>query len=510
MEMNREWQELEELMNTDPAARAMAMNLSREDMQALERLRSMEPFTQERYRDGDIGNSNLYADFFFPVQRYVAQRKHWYWYDGRVWQFDYGSSNAHENAKQLVRLLRLLVREIDQPDLQASAAKRVMKMCIFGKRLHMLDDARSVSPVQMEDFDRDPWLFNCLNGTLDLRTGQLRPHSAEDLITRLAPVAYDPLAVCPRWDQFVDQVMAVPENVQQVMGETDASAQKSRYLQKAMGYALTGDASRECMFVLYGKTTRNGKSTLLETVGRMMGDYARTARPETFTSRPSSGSAPNEDVARLRGARLVSVAEPELGFRLSASLIKRCTGNDTLTARYLHESSFQFLPEFKIFMNTNHLPMVTDQTLLTSGRVKIIPFERHFRPEEQDRELKSYFAAQRSAVLNWCLEGLRLLQEEGLDEPECMKLLEKEHREDCDWLEQFMSDCLVESPGYRTKASEVYVRYREWCVNNGFEILNSMAFRRVLRERVTIKKARPTGGGSATDIIPDLEILRTA
>ena len=151
-----------------------------------------------------------------------------------------------------------------------------------------------------------------------------------------------------------------------------AAMEKVKYLQKAFGYALTGNTRYECLFILYGATTRNGKGTAMETFLRLMGDYGKTARPETIGARfQQNGSAPSEDVARLNGARFVNISEPDKKLTLSAALVKSLTGNDTITARYLHENSFEYRPQFKMFINTNYLPQITDLTLFSSGRIRL-------------------------------------------------------------------------------------------------------------------------------------------
>lgn len=508
MERLDNWEEMEELIREEPSAMAESMNMPLREMTDLARLRQLDPWKNPRYTSGDLGNGNLYADFFRDTQRYVSSRKCWYHYDGRVWQADPGRMAAYANAKYLVKLMGMLAAEVETPEVQQAALKRVQRLTSLRARGDMVSDACSAYPAEMAQFDQNPWLFNCENGTLELDTLTFREHRAEDLITRLAPVCYDPEAQCPRWDQFVTEVLAVPGCDQLSLDQTadpDPTQGKKRFVQKALGYALTGDTRYECLFILYGRSSRNGKSTMMETVSRMMGDYAVTARPETFTERPGSGSAPNEDVARLAGRRLVSVAEGEGGMRLSASLVKRATGNDTLTARFLHENSFQFQPVFKLFMNTNHLPLIADQTLFLSGRVKLIPFERHFTPAEQDPALKGLFARRenQSAVLNWCVEGLRMLKEEGLTEPECMKNAVDTYRADCDWLEEFLQEHVIFNSGARTRVMTVYDRYRLWCERSGMIPENAISFRRMLGEKRPIRKMRPEPKANATAVLFD-------
>ena len=512
MERNPEWNELETLIENDPAARALSMGLEEGDMHALDRLREMRPFEEPRYTAADMGNSNLFADFYRDTLRFAAERGCWYHYNGSVWQPDKGDLAAAALAKELVRLLEKLSAELSGKEQQKAVWKRLSRLYTFRARQDMIRDARTVHPVRMEAFDADPWLLNCLNGTLDLRTQAFRPHRADDLLTRLAPVDYDPAAVCPRWDRFVEEVTAIPEETQLTLteGQPDPSGEKLNFLQKALGYALTGDTSRECMFILYGATTRNGKSTLLETVSRMLGDYAAAVRPETLAARTrESGGAPSEDLARLRGRRFATVSEPENTHQFNAALVKQLTGNDTLNARFLHENSFEYRPQFKIFMNTNHRPQVNDQTLFLSGRLKVIPFDRHFAENQQDKNLKRYFAQPEhlSAVLNWCLLGLRKLQLEGLREPECIRAAVEGYRADSDWLDQFMQDCLIPETNARTRMKQVYAAYAEWCRQNGFAQVNSIVFKKMMGERGEVARGRPMTNENPTTILLHYRIL---
>lgn len=195
----------------------------------------------------------------------------------------------------------------------------------------------SVYPISMQAFDRNKYLFNCKNGTLDMRTLEFREHRPEDYLTMESGITYDPEADCPRWHSFIQEVMC---------GDKDLAD----FLQRSLGYALTGDTSQECMFILYGATSRNGKGTAMETFLKIMGDYGKTSNPDMLATKFRGGSTggPSEEVARLVGARFVNISEPEKKITFNAALVKRMTGNDTINARFLNENSFDFVPVFKI------------------------------------------------------------------------------------------------------------------------------------------------------------------
>jgi putative DNA primase/helicase len=322
--------------------------------------------------------------------------------------------------------------------------------------------------VEMDAFDRDKYQFNCHNGTINLLDMSFHPHDPADRLTKMTEVDYDPEAACPRWLSFMDEVFE---------GDQD----RIRYLQKAVGYGMSGDTRLECMFILYGPTSRNGKGTTMETVLRILGEYGRTAKPEMLSKKGyADSSGPSEDVARLNGARMVNVSEPEKSMVIDASLTKQMTGNNILTARYLRENSFEFKPQFKLFIDTNHLPQISDMTLFESDRIRIIPFNRHFTADERDIDLKSFFAepTNLSGILNWCLEGFRLYQKEGLKMPDSVERATKEYRNQSDRITMFTNHWLRKQAGQELRSSAIYTRYREWCGENGFKYENAANFKK--------------------------------
>ena len=496
--------QLQELMMASPQARGLIMDLEKEDFEFLNTLRLLEPYKSPRYNATDAGNGYLFADLYGSHARYLADRGAWLAYENGVWKRDHASARVMELCRRLARMMHILSFTLESVSDVTNAQKRVERMYSLAGRERMLRDAQSVFPLLSADLDADPWLFNCTNGVLDLRTGVFREHRAADLITRQSGAAYDPDARCPRWEEFIRQIMESP-------GAPSAAQERAAYLQRALGYALSGDAREECLFILFGASTRNGKGTLMETMQRMMGDYARTAQPESIGLKTcaSGGCAASEDIARLQGARLVSIAEPDQKLYLSAALLKQLTGGDTVTARYLHENSFEFRPQFKLFINTNHLPGVNDLTLFTSGRLRLIRFDRHFEPHEQDKTLKQLFAKPEnlSAVLNWCLQGLRDHLANGLSEPADVLRATDAYRRESDLFGQFAAECLAPEPGARTKAAHIYACYSQWCEANGHRAENGRVFRRQLESHgYTVSRMRPPGAANPTGVLKDYKL----
>ncbi len=361
------------------------------------------PESTERYKSTDIGNSRLFADFYKDTVRYVPERKLWYVFDGTRWIPDVGNLKTMDLCMELADILLVYTAGMIDDGLKRKFGDNWWKWQNRRTRETVLKDAQGIYPIHMTEFDVDPYLFNCQNGTLHLKTKEFLPHDANDKLTKISDVIYDPSARCERFETFVDEIMS-------------SDRERADFLQRSLGYALSGDTRFECLFILYGATTRNGKGTLMESVLNVMGDYGNTVRPETISMKQNvSSQNPTEDIARLAGIRFANISEPSKGLLLNAAQVKSMTGNDTLNARFLHENSFDFRPQFKIFMNTNYLPVITDITLFSSGRILIIPFERHFEETEQDKTLKPLFRQpeNQSAILNWLLEGYRRLESEG-------------------------------------------------------------------------------------------------
>jgi putative DNA primase/helicase len=273
------------------------------------------------------------------------------------------------------------------------------------------------------------------------------------------------------------------------------------YLQKALGYALTGDTSLECLFILYGATSRNGKGTTMETFLKIMGDYGKTSNPEMLSTKfgNANASGPSEEIARLAGVRFVNISEPEKKITFNAALVKRMTGNDTLNARFLHENSFDFKPNFKIFINTNYKPSVSDMTLFYSNRLKLIPFKRHFEEHEQDKGLKAFFAEEQSqsAIFNWCYQGYKLFKKQGLDDPAAVTEATREYQDESDRIGQFVDAWLEEGEAYEVRTSAVYNIYGQWCEKYGYRKENSTNFNNAIQRFFPIVRKRPNDGSGA-------------
>jgi putative DNA primase/helicase len=304
--------------------------------------------------------------------------------------------------------------------------------------------------VKTDDLDKDPWLLNVENGTVDLRTGELREHRQEDMITKTARVAYDKNADCPIWKKFLMEIM-------------NYNADLIRFIQTAAGWAVTGDTSEQSMFIVFG-TGANGKSTFLNTVMNLLGDYAAAAPTETFMKK--NGDQISNDIARLRGARFVATTEAEQGRRLSEPLIKQITGNDRMTARFLYGEFFNFTPTFKIFMAANHKPVIKGTDYGIWRRIKLIPFTTTVEEGRQDKDLEQKLAAEGPGILNWILEGTMRWHTERLKTPPDIARATDEYRGEMDVIGNFIKERCVQGPGCSIRARELFKTYQDWCGEN--------------------------------------------
>jgi putative DNA primase/helicase len=322
----------------------------------------------------------------------------------------------------------------------------------------------------VDALDADPMLLNVANGTLDLREGVLRPHAREDFITKMAPVDYLPGAGCPFFERLLNRLF-----------ETVPAMRA--YLQRIFGYSLTGLTNEQCFFILYG-IGNNGKSTILRAVSDLLGEYAAITRPETFLAKRGDEGIRN-DVAALAGARCVTSIESEQGKLLAEGLIKGVTGDEKISARFLHKEFFAFLPQFKLFIGTNHKPTIKGTDLGIWRRVRCVPFVEVIEESERDRFYGEKLRAEFSGILNWLLQGCLTWQRDGLGEPPEVLEATGDYRKEQDVLGAFLNDemfCEL-APKATCAKSDLYWSYTLWCNEGGERYpLTKRSFGRALRE----------------------------
>jgi putative DNA primase/helicase len=405
------------------------------------------------FNETDLGNAERLIAAYGEDLRYCHQYSKWLVWDDRRWRDD-ETGEIMQRASDIPRALYEIAAHIPAQDERKKRVEYALSLESQNKLKAMVELAKSRPgiPVAPGDLDRNPWLLNVLNGTLDLKTGTLLPHDRKHLITKLAPVEYDPAAICPTWDAFLKRVMA--SNVALI-----------EFLQRITGYALTGDTSEHAMFLLYG-TGRNGKSTYLETVRALLGEYAKRTAAETLTPRKGREGA-REDIARLRGARFVSASETEDGRKLAESLVKDMTGGDTLAARHLYSGTFEFIPEFKLFLATNHKPIVQGTDAGIWSRINMIPFTAYIPEAERDKYLLDKLRAELPGILAWAVRGCLEWQRNGLSAPTEVRAATEAYRADMDVVGQFLAECCRTVPAARVGSTALYQQFAQWCEQRG-------------------------------------------
>ncbi len=437
------------------------------------------PDNEGLYSPDDIGLGYLFADVFKDHLLFVKDTKRWYFYNGRSWEADRSNVHTRQCAKMLAGYLMEKCQESDGSEERARADMLRKRT----QRETMIKEAQDIYPIDSGVFDANPMLLNCQNCTLDLTTMEAREHDPTDLLTKMAYVEYNPEATSDGWNRFIREIMREDEEL-------------AGYLQKAYGYSLSGDISEECLFILYGPTTRNGKGTITESIGNVLGDYACTIQADSLAQRRANGSGASADIARLAGVRYVNASELPNDMKLNAALVKQFTGGDRVTARHLYQNFTEFRPQFKIFISTNHLPEITDDSLFASRRLRLIPFDKHFDEDKQDRGLKNRFREEnvKSAILNWLLEGYHRYKEEGLEPPAKTEELLRNYRESSDVLGLYIEDRLEScDENHRTKTKDFHDDFIMWCKNEGVSAMSLKGFVQALRQKGLLARDRAIG-----------------
>ena len=472
--------------------------------QALSFLQENDVAHNDRYRRDDIGAGYLLADYLKPFARPISDGKAWFVYDGKRWREDKEKAAAKEAAKDMSRALARYSADLSESEMK-DYLDWARKWSDGGKRERYIKEAVSVYPVTRGSFDQNIWLLNLNNGTLNLLTMEFRDHDPEDMLTQLAPVDYAPEATCPRWEQFIREIMVPSDSEMMNLDKEKATMEKADFLQRYLGYCLCGNTTAEAFLLMYGPTSRNGKGVCVGTVQTILGDYSKAMNPESLmVSKFKDGRGPSEDIARLNGVRMASVGEIQQGAKLNASLVKQLTGGDSVNARFLGENSFDFIPQCKLLLHTNHLPQCSDLSVFDSGRALVLTFGRHFEPWEQDKGLKAELRRpdNQSGILNWLIHGFKEYQSRGLTPPEAVRIATRDYREDSDKVARFMEGTLKQNPLGKIRLTSLYESYAGWCRDNGQYPESTRGFQRNLeRAGVHIEKGRPTGGGTPTTIV---------
>ncbi|GAB4526313.1 MAG: phage/plasmid primase, P4 family [Parvularculaceae bacterium] len=456
----------------------------------------------------DIGNAARLVARFGGDLRYVEERG-WAAFDGRRWDLERGRREAEKRARETAQAIQEaeyraildagpqpfdtvkpdftgIENDPDRKQKAIDAAERATKAKLRAragnhkkwgvacgnraKMSAMLDCAQTDLYCLTEELDRAPMKFNCRTGTILLGPRlRLRAHDRRDLITKCADVDYDPGAECPLWEAHMARCLP------------DRSVRD--FTQRFLGYCLTGSIAEQVMCVWLGSGA-NGKSTTVNVLRRILGDYTSTAKVETFLApdRHKSGAEASPDLARLPGARLVSVSEPEKGAKLSESGVKQVTGGEPILARRLREEFFEFYPAFKLILSCNDRPIIRGNDEGIWRRVLLVPWEVSIPKEERDPGMEDKLAGEASGILNWLLDGFSMWRESGLQPPEAVRAATQDYRIESDPLHEFFQTECVFGEGYSIAFAELYTAYESWCEAGKVKAVTSQFFARRLTE----------------------------
>ncbi len=418
----------------------------------------------------DLGNAERLVQKYGKLLRYCYERRKWLVWDGKCWRWDSGA-RVMAAAKQTIRAI--YEEAANEPG--DNKRKALVDHAVASEReprlaaMVTLAQSEKGIPVTMGELDRDPWLFNATNGTVELKTGKLRAHRIEDMLTVVAPVEHNASAQCPRWKQFLNEV-------------TNGNTELQKYLQRATGYSLTGDTREQVLFFLYGLGL-NGKSTFLSVLRRLLGDYGTKANTTLFMARDRDSGGAREDLANLAGKRFVVASEVEDGSRLAVVLVKEMTGGERIRASRKYEHETEFAPEFKVWLSGNHRPVVMDTTLSIWRRLKLIPFMTTIPESKVDTELPRKLEAELSGILNWAVEGCLEWQQHGLGEPAIVQGATATYRAEQDILSEFIEDCCDLKITAEIEKKTLRLRYEQWCEETNSVPIKQWTFRDRLLER---------------------------
>ena len=429
--------------------------------------------TVKHYKADDIGTAEFFSTLVKDFMCYVPEEKAFYIYNGVIWEKDVVKENlvAGKMLMEFVATVQKLIppkpvgkpnewtdEETEQENINGAFRSQYKSLGNANGRERVMKDIKKLLHKSRTAFDRQPELLNCKNCTYNLITGKKQPHNAADLLTKCVNADYDENAHNERFERFIDEIC-------------EGDEERKTALQTALGYSLIGATPEECFFIAYGKSTRNGKGTLFDLVLDTIGDYGLQMDFETIArTGTKDGSRATPDLARLIGVRYVLVNEPQKGTCFNEALVKQLTGSDDINARPLFGAIIQFKPLFTIFITTNNLPAIADDTLFSSDRIRILPFEKHFDKSERNTNLKAELREDngREAVLKWLIDGYRLYRTNGLTDSKRGNEILRQYRKDNDYIQQFIDECLEvldwnDRHVKKIPLTEIQQEYNEWC-----------------------------------------------
>lgn len=432
------------------------------------------------YSFDDTGNAQRLYNMFSNIIRFNYNDKRWMIYSQNKWIYDISGciEKLIGEAVEAMKKEMVYYEEYDAKngtEMKKEFEKHMKKARNYNSKSALEKEIRHYVPVTPNALDSNKMLLNTPEGIINLKTFEITHNTPDAYFTKSTSISYSKDAKCPLWEKFLDDIFAKNEEL-------------IKYVQKAAGYSLTGATDEQCAFFLYG-TGNNGKSTFIDIIRIIFGDYASNIQPETIMVKNNNSSA-NSDIARLKGARLVTSVEPNEGVRLNEGLLKQLTGDDIVTARKLYGEEFEFKPEFKLWMATNHRPIIRGTDTGIWRRIHLIPFEVQIPKDKVDKKLKEKLLEETDGIFRWCIDGLKLYQSEGLKKPAVVEQATADYKNEMDTIGKFLDECTIQSFGNYVKASELYHVYTKWCETNGEYKMTNTKFGMEIQKKYEKKRMK--------------------
>lgn len=436
------------------------------------------PSSAKRYDLNDTGNAHRFVDKYSSEVKYNVDNKMWMIWNGTNWQFDV-FNNVKNLAEILIEEMKLECFRLTDLDEQKRQLRNVDRLFNKNGKDNMLSEAQHLSmiPVNNDMFDKNDFFFNCNNGVINLKTGQLIPHNKNLLLNKISSANLSDKKPV-RFLNFLNDMF-------------EGNQELIHYLHKAFGYSLTGSCEEQCMFILQGDGN-DGKSLLLQIIQEVIGDYSATSNPDLLLDKKYQ-SANLSEVARLKGIRFCVVNELKIGDRLNESSVKDITsGNNMIVARFLYGNEFEFLPKMKIWLATNYEPKIVGTDKGIWRRIVLIPCKRSLKEDEVDKKLIFKLREEKDEILNWLVEGCLLWQQEGLTMPQCLKERLDVYKTDMDLIQRWLNEHCEFSIDYGESASKLFKAFLQYCRDNNEYQMSQTLFGRNMSKKFQ-KKMYSTG-----------------
>jgi len=432
--------------------------------------------TNEKYDINDTGNAKRIVDKFGGRIKYNFENKVWMLWNGKQWLPDV-KNQIKTMAELVAQDMKSAALAEDDRETQKAMFRNTERALSSSGKESMIKEAQHINevPCVNSDFDKNIMMLNTQSGTIDLTTGELKEHEKSRMQSKITNFDLDERT--PQlWLKFLGEIFNHDEEL-------------IKFIQKSIGYTLTGSIQEQCMFILYGDGA-NGKSVFLEVLATLMGDYAVNAQVDTILSKKGSTGNATSDLARLKGARMATTSEPNEGSKFNEGLIKQITGGDTITARFLYGKEFEFRPEFKLWLATNYKPVIRGTDMGIWRRIRLIPFEMKLPKDKQDKHLSHKLIKEIPQILNWAISGTLLWQKEGLESPESVEHATKDYKNEMDIINTFVDECCQLVTNFETPAKEVYDEYANWSKQGNEFLMSLTRFGKEIGKRFDKKRTR--------------------